>query len=249
VSITATGIVKTFGHTAVLRGVDLHIQGGALVALLGPSGSGKTTLLRILSGLEAPDAGAVLYHGRDVTTEPARQRDVGLVFQHYALFRHMTVFENVAFALRVRKWSDDAVRARVGELLELVKLSGFEQQRPSQLSGGQRQRVALARALAVGPKTLLLDEPFGALDTRVRRDLRRWLRQLHDELHVTTVLVTHDQHEAREVADQIVVINDGLVEQQGTPAELFAAPRTPFVADFLDIGAVADAPLPLSLIS
>jgi len=243
VSITANHISKSFGDTVVLDDVSIHVPDGKLVALLGPSGSGKTTLLRILSGLESPDTGVVLYDDTDVTHHSPRQREVGLVFQHYALFRHMTVFENVAFALRVRKWPEDRVRRRVRELLDLVKLGSFEQQRPSQLSGGQRQRIALARSLAVSPKILLLDEPFGALDARVRRDLRRWLRQLHDELKVTTVLVTHDQHEARDVADQIIVVNDGRVEQAGTPAELFSSPRTSFVADFLDV------PQPLELIS
>jgi len=234
-SIIARGIAKQFGPTPVLHGVDLNVPTGALVALLGPSGSGKTTLLRILSGLETPDTGIVEYDGTDVTRRPPRERNVGLVFQHYALFRHMTVFENVAFALRIRKWSNAAVYERVFELLELVKLADYAFQYPSQLSGGQRQRIALARSLAIRPNILLLDEPFGALDTRVRRELREWLRQLHQELKVTTVLVTHDHAEARDVADQLVVINAGRVEQTGAPADVFGAPATNFVADFLDV--------------
>jgi sulfate transport system ATP-binding protein len=233
-SIIARGITKHYDATPVLLNVDLDVPTGSLVALLGPSGSGKTTLLRILSGLESADAGTVTYDGEDATHRPPRERGVGLVFQHYALFRHMTVFENVAFALRVRKWANADVKVRVNELLALVKLEKYGPHYPSQLSGGQRQRIALARALAISPRLLLLDEPFGALDTRVRRELREWLRQLHDELHVTTVLVTHDHAEARDVADQLVVINAGKVEQTGTPAQIFAAPASPFVEDFLE---------------
>ena len=234
-SITVRNITKRFADIPVLRGVDLDVQTGELVALLGPSGSGKTTLLRILSGLETADTGTVAYSGEDATHRPPREREIGLVFQHYALFRHMTVFENVAFALRVRHWPEARVRARVAELLDLVKLSDYGKQYPSQLSGGQRQRIALVRALAISPSILLLDEPFGALDARVRRELRLWLRQLHSELNVTTVLVTHDHEEARDIADRLVVINEGLVEQTGTPDEVFNTPATSFVADFLDV--------------
>ena len=240
-SIIAKHIRKAFGDKTVLDDVTVEIPDGELVALLGPSGSGKTTLLRILAGLEYPDLGSVHYDGVDQTHIPARERNIGLVFQHYALFRHMTVFGNVAFALRVRKWPEAEVRARVTELLELVKLNDYAKRWPSQLSGGQRQRIALARALAIQPKTLLLDEPFGALDTRVRRELRSWLRRLHDELHVTTILVTHDHTEAREVSDRIVLIDGGRVQQEGTPDDVFSAPANDFVADFLDIPGVQSA--------
>jgi sulfate transport system ATP-binding protein len=236
-SIEALGIGKTFGAFVALRDVSLHVPTGELVALLGPSGSGKTTLLRIIAGLEAPDAGAIRFHGEDTTDRHARERAVGFVFQHYALFRHMTVLENVAFGLRVKprreRPGEREIRERVRELLALVQLEWLADRYPSQLSGGQRQRVALARALAVGPKVLLLDEPFGALDARVRKELRRWLRRLHDEVHITSVFVTHDQEEALEVADRVVVMNEGRIEQVGTPEEVHDRPATPFVCSFL----------------
>jgi sulfate/thiosulfate transport system ATP-binding protein len=232
-SITIRNVSKLFGTFAALRGVDLDVPANALLALLGPSGSGKTTLLRIIAGLEVPDAGTVLYDGQDVTATAVRERNVGFVFQHYALFRHLTVFENVAFGLRVRGAPRARVRERVRELLHLVQLEGLERASPTQLSGGQRQRIALARALAAEPRVLLLDEPFGALDAKVRRDLRQWLRRLHDELHVTSVFVTHDQEEAFEVADRVVIMNHGRIEQIGTPEEIFEHPANPFVIDFL----------------
>jgi len=232
-SIEIQGVSKAFGPQPVLRDVSLSLPGGELTALLGPSGCGKTTLLRILAGLEAPDAGQVRLEGEDLHGRSARERNVGLVFQHYALFRHLTVGENVAFPLRVRRRPKGEVAARVAELLELVQLGGLARRYPSQLSGGQRQRVALARALATQPKVLLLDEPFGALDARVRQELRRWLRRLHDELHVTSVFVTHDQEEAFEVSDRVVLMNAGRVEQVGTPAQVFEEPASPFVMRFL----------------
>jgi sulfate transport system ATP-binding protein len=206
---------------------------GSLLALLGPSGSGKTTLLRIIAGLEVPDTGAVQYHDDDVTRHSARDRNVGFVFQHYALFRHMTVYENVAFALRVRKWTESRIRERVNELLDLVRLDELADRYPSTLSGGQKQRIALIRALAAQPRLLLLDEPFGALDAKVRQELRHWLRRFHDEFHVTSIFVTHDQEEAFEVADRIVVMNHGRIEQAGTPADVFEHPANAFVMDFL----------------
>jgi sulfate transport system ATP-binding protein len=232
-SITIRGISKRFGRFLVLDNVSLDVANGELLALLGPSGSGKTTLLRIIAGLEVPDSGSVLYKDEDVTSHSARDRNVGFVFQHYALFRHMSVFENIAFGLRVRRVPDAQVRKRVHNLLQLVRLEGLEKHFPAQLSGGQRQRVALARALAAEPRVLLLDEPFGALDTKVRQELRQWLRRLHDELHVTSVFVTHDQEEAFEVADRVVVLRGGRVEQAGTPAEIFEQPANAFVMDFL----------------
>jgi sulfate transport system ATP-binding protein len=237
VSIEVRGVTKIFGDAAVLQGVDLQVRSGELVALLGPSGCGKTTLLRIIAGLEAPDAGSVLVSGEDTGSLAARERRVGFVFQHYALFRRMSVFDNVAFGLQVRprreRPSRERIRARVGELLALVQLERFADRTPAQLSGGQQQRVALARALAVEPRVLLLDEPFGSLDARVRRELRLWLRRLHDELHVTSVFVTHDQEEALEVADRVVLMNAGRVEQAGTPQQVWEHPATPFVLDFL----------------
>jgi sulfate transport system ATP-binding protein len=237
VKIETCAVSKRFGPFAALADVDLTVESGELVALLGPSGSGKTTLLRVIAGLESPDAGSVLFAGRDATDRSARERKVGFVFQHYALFRHMTVFGNIAFGLQVRprrtRPSPDAIRRKVDALLELVQLQPQADRYPSQLSGGQRQRVALARALAVEPDVLLLDEPFGALDAKVRRGLRRWLRRLHDELHVTSVFVTHDQEEALEVADRVVIMNHGRVEQVGSPDEVYAKPRSPFVYDFL----------------
>jgi sulfate transport system ATP-binding protein len=236
-SIEAINITKRFGQFTALDDVDLEIPSGELVALLGPSGSGKTTLLRIIAGLEFPDSGTVLFHGKDISDRSARERQVGFVFQHYALFRHMTVFENIAFGLKVRprqnRPSRADIRAKVQELLKLIQLETLAQRYPSQLSGGQRQRVALARALAVEPSVLLLDEPFGALDAKVRLELRRWLRQLHDEIHITSVFVTHDQEEALEVADRVVVMNNGRIEQVGSPDEVYNHPSTPFVYNFL----------------
>ena len=236
-SIEIRDVSKKFGSFAALSDVSLQVQTGELVALLGPSGSGKTTLLRIIAGLDYPSAGSILFHGEDAVRRDARSRQVGFVFQHYALFRHMTVFENIAFGLRVRprslRPSKAEIAARVTELLQLVQLEGLAQRYPSQLSGGQRQRVALARALAVEPKVLLLDEPFGALDARVRQELRSWLRRLHDDLHITSVFVTHDQEEALEVADRVVVMNHGQIEQIGSPDEVYESPANPFVMNFL----------------
>jgi sulfate transport system ATP-binding protein len=231
--ISVTSVSKHWGDFAALDDVSVEVESGSLTALLGPSGSGKSTLLRVIAGLEVPDAGTVVLEGEDVTNVPPQQRGVGFVFQHYAAFKHMTVRENVAFGLKIRKRPKDEVRARVDELLGVVGLSGYSSRYPSQLSGGQRQRMALARALAVEPKVLLLDEPFGALDANVRADLRAWLRRLHDEVHVTTVLVTHDQEEAMELADKIVVINEGRVEQVGAPRELYDRPANDFVMGFL----------------
>jgi sulfate transport system ATP-binding protein len=232
-SITVKDVSKRFGDFLALDHLDLEVPSGALLALLGPSGSGKTTLLRIIAGLEIADTGTVLYQDEDVTGSRVRDRNVGFVFQHYALFRHMTVFENIAFGLRVRHRPKNEVKERVHELLRLIQLEGLERSLPSQLSGGQRQRVALARALAVQPKVLLLDEPFGALDAKVRLELRQWLRRLHEEIHVTSVFVTHDQEEAFEVADRVVIMNKGRIEQAGTPHEIFEQPANPFVMDFL----------------
>jgi sulfate transport system ATP-binding protein len=238
-SIEARNITKTFGSFVALRDVSLTVSAGELVALLGPSGSGKTTLLRIIAGLERPDSGSgpILFHEEDVAQRRVGDRAVGFVFQHYALFRHMTVYDNVAFGLRVRpKRSRPApklIRERVDRLLQLVQLDTFATRYPHQLSGGQRQRVALARALAIEPKVLLLDEPFGALDAKVRQELRRWLRRLHDEIHVTSVFVTHDQEEALELADSVVVMNEGQIEQIGSPDDVFHHPNTEFVMNFL----------------
>jgi sulfate/thiosulfate transport system ATP-binding protein len=238
-SIEIRNLSKHFGDFKALNDVSLEVRSGELLALLGPSGSGKTTLLRILAGLEFADAGPgqVLFHGEDVTCRSAAARQVGFAFQHYALFRHLTVFENIAFGLRVRprgqRPAESDIRRRVGELLKLVQLEQFERRYPSQLSGGQRQRVALARALAVEPKFLLLDEPFGALDAKVRKELRRWLRELHEQVHLTSIFVTHDQDEALEVADRIVVMNEGRIEQIGTPEEVYDHPASPFVYNFL----------------
>ncbi len=232
-SITVANLTKRFGRRLALDAVDLEVRQGELLALLGPSGSGKTTLLRIIAGLEAPDHGSVHYYEEDVTHDSPRERNIGFVFQHYALFRHLSVFENIAFGLRVRKASDARVRERVGELLHLVRLDGFERRFPAELSGGQRQRVALARALAAEPRVLLLDEPFGALDAKVRQELRQWLRRLHEKLHVTSILVTHDQEEAFAVADRLAVLRHGRIEQVGTPQEVFDHPASAFVMDFL----------------
>ncbi len=231
--ILATDVTKRYGTFAALDAVSLEIAPGSLTALLGPSGSGKSTLLRVIAGLETPDAGQVVIDGADVTAVPPQRRDIGFVFQHYAPFKHLSVWENVAFGLRIRKKPKPEIRAKVDELLGVVGLTGYAQRKPAQLSGGQRQRMALARALAIEPRVLLLDEPFGALDAKVRADLRAWLRRLHDEVHVTTVLVTHDREEALEVAEQVVVINEGRVEQAGTPDDLYDRPASPFVMGFL----------------
>ena len=231
--ITVVEVTKKFGDFVALDDVSVAIPEGSLTALLGPSGSGKSTLLRVIAGLEEPDGGQVLLGNDDVTRQPARARGIGMVFQHYAAFKHMTVWENVAFGLKVRKRPKPEIEHRVHELLQLVQLEGLAKRFPAQLSGGQRQRMALARALAVDPEVLLLDEPFGALDARVRKELRAWLRRLHDEVHVTTIIVTHDQEEAMEVAGQIVVINHGRVEQVGTPRELYDSPANEFVMSFV----------------
>jgi sulfate/thiosulfate transport system ATP-binding protein len=236
-SIDIQSINKNFGAFKALSDIDLKVKTGELVALLGPSGCGKTTLLRIIAGLETPDAGSILFNGEEATRRHVRERQVGFVFQHYALFRHMTVFDNVAFGLTVKpkrsRPGKAEIREKVTSLLKLIQLEQLAERYPGQLSGGQRQRVALARALAVEPQVLLLDEPFGALDAKVRVELRRWLRRLHDEIHITSVFVTHDQEEALEVADRIVVMNNGRIEQQGTPSEVYDRPATPFVFDFL----------------
>jgi sulfate transport system ATP-binding protein len=236
-SIQIEGIRKQYGSFNALDSVSMTIESGELMALLGPSGSGKTTLLRIIAGLETPDAGSIRLHGEEAARQSASRRGIGFVFQHYALFRHMTIFENVAFGLRVQarqlRPSRSEIRERVSELLHLVQLDSFAEMYPEQLSGGQRQRVALARALAVRPNVLLLDEPFSALDAKVRKELRDWLRRIHDELHVTTVLVTHDQEEALEVADRVAILNRGRLEQIGTPQSIYDQPASPFVYDFL----------------
>ena len=231
--IVVENVSKQFGSFQAVDQVSLEIKSGSLVALLGPSGSGKSTLLRLISGLEMPDSGKILLTGKDATYQSVQQRNIGFVFQHYALFKHLTVRQNIAFGLEIRKTQPKKIKGRVEQLLELVQLSGLGDRYPSQLSGGQRQRVALARALAVEPEVLLLDEPFGALDAKVRKDLRVWLRNLHDEVHVTTVFVTHDQEEAMEVSDEVVVMNKGRVEQVGTPAEIYDNPATAFVMSFI----------------
>ena len=254
-SIHAVNIRKTFGRFVALENLELKVPSGRLVALLGPSGSGKTTLLRILAGLEYADPGSngrVFFHGQDVTNTPPGDRGVGFVFQHYALFRHLTIFENIAFGLRIRgranRPSDEEIDKRVHRLLDLVQLPGIAHRRPHQLSGGQRQRVALARALATEPKVLLLDEPFGALDAKVRKELRRWLRKFHESIHLTTVFVTHDQEEALELADEVVVMNNARIEQIGEPQAVYDNPATPFVFEFLgdvnrlELTAVPNAP-------
>ncbi|MET0587995.1 MAG: sulfate ABC transporter ATP-binding protein [Novosphingobium sp.] len=235
--IKVQGITKRFGNYPALHSIDLEIRPGEFIALLGPSGSGKTTLLRIIAGLEFPDAGQVFFNGDDVSDRPVGERGVGFVFQHYALFRHMTVAENVAFGLSVRKRRDrpakSVVKARAEELLRLVQLEGLGKRYPGQLSGGQRQRVALARALAIEPRLLLLDEPFGALDAKVRKDLRRWLRDLHKQMGLTSIFVTHDQEEALELADRVVVMDHGVIEQVGTPEQVYMEPASPFVSKFV----------------
>jgi sulfate transport system ATP-binding protein len=244
-SIALRGVTKQFGEYAAVENIDLDVATGALMALLGPSGSGKTTLLRIIGGLETPDEGQVLFDGQDATLWPIGDRKVGFVFQQYALFRHMTVFENVAFGLKVKRRRERptgaAIRKKVQDLLALVQLSWAHDRYPAQLSGGQRQRVALARAMAIDPQVLLLDEPFGALDSQVRHELRRWLRRLHDELHFTSIIVTHDQQEAIEVADAVVVLNRGRIEQVGIPGEIYDLPKSAFVHRFL--GQVNELPV------
>ncbi|MCB9409308.1 TOBE-like domain-containing protein [Mycolicibacterium sp.] len=236
-AIVVRGANKRYGDFTALDNVDFTVPAGSLTALLGPSGSGKSTLLRAIAGLDQPDTGTVILNGRDVTGVPPQRRGIGFVFQHYAAFKHLTVRDNVAFGLKIRKWRRAEIDAKVDNLLEVVGLAGFRHRYPHQLSGGQRQRMALARALAVDPEVLLLDEPFGALDAKVREDLREWLRRLHDEVHVTTVLVTHDQAEALDVADRIAVLNSGRVEQVGTPAQVYDSPANAFVMSFL--GAVS----------
>ncbi len=231
--IVVENVNKRFGDFLALDNINLEVKTGSLVALLGPSGSGKSTLLRLIAGLETPDHGKIFLTGKDATDQDVRDRNIGFVFQHYALFKHMTVRKNIAFGLEIRNQPKAKIADRVEELLELIQLKGLGNRYPSQLSGGQRQRVALARALAVEPSVLLLDEPFGALDAKVRKDLRAWLRRLHDEVHVTTVFVTHDQEEAMEVADEIVVMNKGKIEQIGSPANVYDNPATPFVMSFI----------------
>lgn len=232
-SIFVNSVYKNFGTFQALENINLEVKEGSLVALLGPSGSGKSTLLRAIAGLETPDHGQVIINGQDATHVDIRRRNIGFVFQHYALFKHLTIRQNVAFGLEIRKKPKHLIRQRVEELLDLVQLQGLGDRYPSQLSGGQRQRVALARALAVQPQVLLLDEPFGALDAKVRKELRAWLRRLHEEVHVTSIFVTHDQEEAMEVADEIVVMNHGRIEQVGSPAEIYDHPATPFVMNFI----------------
>ncbi|HBC41664.1 MAG TPA: sulfate ABC transporter ATP-binding protein [Pseudanabaena sp.] len=231
--IVVENVNKKFGDYVALENINFEVKTGSLVALLGPSGSGKSTLLRVIAGLESPDSGKIFLTGKDATDQDVRDRNIGFVFQHYALFKHMTIRQNISFGLEVRKISKAKIADRVEELLELIQLKGLGNRYPSQLSGGQRQRVSLARALAVQPSVLLLDEPFGALDAKVRKELRAWLRRLHDEVHVTSVFVTHDQEEAMEVSDQIVVMNQGKIEQIGTPAEVYDNPATPFVMGFI----------------
>ena len=244
--IRVAGVCKEFGSFRAVDNVSLDVDTGSLVALLGPSGSGKSTLLRLIAGMEEADAGRVWITGEEATTRSVQERQVGFVFQHFALFKHRTVRQNVGFGLELRGWKHEAIRRRVDELLELVQLQGFGNRYPSQLSGGQRQRVALARALAVQPRVLLLDEPFSALDAKVRKELRAWLRNLHDEMHVTTVIVTHDQEEAMEVADKIVVMNKGRIEQIGTPAEIYDQPASPFVMSFVGAVNVLPSHVPLA---
>ncbi|MBV5260563.1 sulfate/molybdate ABC transporter ATP-binding protein [Synechococcus moorigangaii CMS01] len=231
--IFVNSVYKKFGTFQALENINLEIKEGTLVALLGPSGSGKSTLLRAIAGLETPDYGQVIINGQDATHVDIRRRNIGFVFQHYALFKHLTIRQNIAFGLEIRKKPKSLIRQRVEELLDLVQLQGLGDRYPSQLSGGQRQRVALARALAVQPQVLLLDEPFGALDAKVRKELRAWLRRLHEEVHLTSIFVTHDQEEAMEVADEIVVMNHGRIEQVGSPAAIYDHPATPFVMNFI----------------
>lgn len=232
-SITISQVSKKFGNFQALEAINLNVESGTLVALLGPSGSGKSTLLRTIAGLEVPDIGQISINGRDTTNLDIRKRNIGFVFQHYALFKHLTVRQNISFGLDIRKKPRKVIQERVKELLDLIQLGGFGDRYPNQLSGGQRQRVALARALAVQPEVLLLDEPFGALDAKVRQELRNWLRRLHDEVHLTSIFVTHDREEAMAVADKIVVMNHGKIEQIGTPAEVYDRPANPFVMSFV----------------
>ena len=241
--IEAAGINKRFGEHVALDDVSVLVPEGSLTAILGPSGGGKSTLLRVIAGLERPDGGRVMINGRDVTDDPAQDREIGFVFQHYAAFKHMTVRDNVGFGLKIRKRPKDEIRRKVDELLELVQISTFEDRYPAQLSGGQRQRMALARALAIEPRVLLLDEPFGALDARVRKELRVWLKRLQAEVGVTTVFVTHDQEEAMDLADQIVLVHDGRVEQAGTPHELYEQPANDFVMSFVGLVTTLDGKL------
>ncbi len=231
--IKVENVSKQFGDFQALAPINLEVESGSLTALLGPSGSGKSTLLRVIAGLEQPDTGSIYISAREATHQKVQNRKVGFVFQHYALFKHLSICKNIAFAMEIQKWPQERIKRRVEVLLELVQLTGLGDRYPSQLSGGQRQRVALARALAIEPQVLLLDEPFGALDAQVRKDLRDWLRRLHDEVHVTTVFVTHDQEEAMEIADEIVVMNRGRVEQTGSPADVYENPATPFVMSFI----------------
>ncbi|GAB4315761.1 MAG: TOBE-like domain-containing protein [Geminocystis sp.] len=244
-SIIVNNVFKNFGSFLALDNINLEVKPNTLVALLGPSGSGKSTLLRAIAGLESPDVGQIIINGKDTTNLDIRKRNIGFVFQHYALFKHLTIRENIAFGLQIRKVSKQRIKAKVDELLSLIQLEGLGDRLPSQLSGGQRQRVALARALAVQPQVLLLDEPFGALDAKVRKELRAWLRRLHDEVHVTSVFVTHDQEEAMEVADEIVVMNQGKIEQIGTPAQIYDNPATPFVMKFIGEVNVLPSHVPL----
>ncbi len=232
-AIDVKGVSKRYGGTVALDDVDLYVPAGSLTALLGPSGGGKSTLLRVIAGLEAPNAGTVMIDGADVTRVAPRHRGIGFCFQHYAPFRHMTVRQNIAFGLEVRRRSKAEIRERVANLVELVRLEGFADRYPSQLSGGQRQRMALARALAVEPRVLLLDEPFGALDAQVRKELRTWLRRLHEQVQITTILVTHDQEEAMQIADSLAIVHDGRIEEVGTPSDLYDSPTSPFVHSFL----------------
>ena len=242
-SIDVKNLTKSFGAFKAVDNVSLHVETGSLTALLGPSGSGKSTLLRMIAGLEVADSGEILLTGEETTSRTARERNVGFVFQHYALFKHMTVRENIAFGLQVRRAPAAEVKRRVEELVDLILLAGLEHRYPSQLSGGQRQRVALARALAPHPRVLLLDEPFGALDAKVREELRRWIRRLHDQTRVTTVFVTHDQHEALEIAGQVLVMNKGRIVQAGAPLDIFDRPATPFVAEFVGESNRVEAPV------
>ncbi len=240
-TIALQGVTKRFNEFTAVEAVSIDIDDGSLTSIVGPSGSGKSTLLRVIAGLERPEAGRVFLFGRDVTKLPPQKREVGFVFQHYAAFKHMTVRENVAFGLKIRRRPQQEIRSRVEELLRLVQIAGFADRYPAQLSGGQRQRMALARALAVEPKVLLLDEPFGALDARVRQDLRSWLRRLHDDVHVTTILVTHDQQEAMEISDQVIVMNHGHVQQAGNPRQVYDNPVNEFVMSFVgDANRVGD---------